>query len=191
VPYETGITSRATERDAQTTDASLVLFALLCRPRQHAREAAALRDAVAVAASATPYVDPLQRILELALPVLPADHLVLLRVSIERSESVILAAAGTARIWRGLRAPLGPGAVARAIDSSETQLIADDASGPNAPTGRSTRSVLVAPVILEGRVFGVLETAHEQPRRFTQRHADLLAAFAGQCAIAIVNAREG
>jgi GAF domain-containing protein len=168
-----------------------MLFNFLCTPRRVARETAALRDATAVAESATPLLDPLQRILELALPVLPADHLVLLRVSMDRTETVILAAAGTARIWRGLRAPLGPGIVARAIETRETQLVADDGGEPDAPTGQPARSVLVVPMILDGRVFGVLETAHEQPRRFTQRHAKLLAAFAGQCAIAIVKAREG
>lgn len=191
VAYETRITAYATERESQTADAFLVFLTLLCAPRREAREAAALRDAAVVAESATPLVDPLQRILELALPVLPADHLVLLRVSMDRTESVILAAAGTAHIWRGLRAPLGPGVVARAIETRETQLVADDAGEPDAPTDRSARSVLVVPVILDGGIFGVVETAHEQPRRFTRRHADLLAAFAGQCAIAIDNARAG
>jgi GAF domain-containing protein len=137
-----------------------------------------------------PYLDPLQRILELALPVLPVEHLALLRVSTDRTGSVILAAAGTAQIWRGLRAPLRPGVVARAIEMRETQVVGDD-GGTDTPTGYSARSLLVVPVILDGTVFGVLEIAHEQPHRFTQRHADLLAAFARLCAIAIDNARGG
>jgi len=67
--------------------------------------------------AATPTFDPLQRILEAALPALPSDHLVLLHVSIDRTESLILAAAGTARVWRWLRAPLGRGIAARAIET--------------------------------------------------------------------------
>ena len=137
------------------------------------RETAALRRAAAIAASATPYVDPLQRILELALPVLPADHLVLLHASTDRMESVVLAAAGTAHVWRWLRAPLERGIAARAIETREAQL---------------TGSVLVVPVIVHDTVFGVLETADER-RRFTRRHVALLRAFADQCAIAIDNAR--
>ncbi|HEX9140811.1 MAG TPA: GAF domain-containing protein, partial [Gaiellaceae bacterium] len=156
--------------------------------RGETRDAAALREAAAIAASAIPFVDPLQRILELALPVLPTDHVVLLGASADRTKAVILAAAGTARMWRWLRAPIAQGIVARAIETGETQLVAGDADNAYAPAGAG--SALVAPVILDGRVLGVLETADERQHVFTQRHAMLLRAFADQCAIALDNARE-
>jgi GAF domain-containing protein len=153
-------------------------------PWRRSREAAALRQAAAIAASATPSVDPLQRILEVALSVLPADHLVLLRASTDRAETVILAAAGTATIWRWLRAPIGRGIVARAIETGEPQLVTDAAGDADASTGQVTRSILCVPVVVHGSVFGVLVTADER-RRFTRRHAVLLRGFADHCAVAI------
>ena len=139
-------------------------------------EAAALRQAAEIAGTATLIVDPLQRILEVALPVLPVDHLALLYVSTDRSECVIVAAAGAADVWRWRRAPLRAGIAARAIETGEAQLVSD--------------AVLVVPVILRGSVFGVLETTDER-RRFTPRHVTLLRVFADQCAIAIDNTRGG
>jgi GAF domain-containing protein len=159
---------------------------LLPVTRRETRGTAAFREVAAIAESATPISDPLQRILEAALPALPSDHLVLLHVSIDRSESLILAAAGTARVWRWLRAPLGRGLAARAIETGEVQVGSDAVGAPDTAPGRS-RFDIVVPVILQGGVFGVLTTA-DQTRQFTERHVALLQAFADQCAIAIDNA---
>jgi GAF domain-containing protein len=183
VAHATGPSSHATDPGAPTTDALLVSCGDVETGRE-ASEAAALRRAAAIAASATPMVDPLQGILELALPMLPTDHLVLLRASTDRMESVIVAAAGTARVWRWLRAPLGRGIASRVIETGEAQLVSAVAGDPDVSTGQLTRSVLVVPVILHGSVLGVLMTADER-RRFTRRHLTLLGAFADQCAIAI------
>jgi GAF domain-containing protein len=162
---------------------------LLRALRREAGESAALRRAAAIAASATPLVDPLQRILEVALPVLPADHVVLLHASTDRTESVILAAAGTAHVWRWLRAPLKPGVAARAIETGAAQFVSE-VIGDAASAGSSMRSVLVVPVILRGTVFGVIEITDESGR-LQRRHVTLLRAFANQCAIAIDNLRTG
>jgi GAF domain-containing protein len=159
---------------------------LLPVSRRETRETAALREVAAIAASATPMSDPLQRILEAALPALPSDHLVLLHVSTDRSNSLIVAAAGTARVWRWLRAPLGRGIAARAIETREVQVGSEAVGAPDTAAGPSHLGVVV-PVILRGGVFGVLTTADES-RRFTERHVALLRAFADQCAIAIDNA---
>ena len=139
------------------------------------REAAALRAAAAIAAAATPINDPLQRILEAALPVVPADHLVLLRAGPDRI-AIVVAAAGSARVWRWLRAPLGEGVVTETIDTG---------------TAHVTPALLVVPVVLDGTVIGALETANERERRFTPHDAELLRAFADQCAIAVSTARTG
>ena len=193
------------ESDAPTSDDVTVLFRcvetsriVLGRARSRlrralgrkTREAAALRQAAEIAATATPSVDAVQRILEVALPALPADHLVLLHTSTDRMESVIVAAAGTAHVWRWLRGPLRPGIAARAIETGEAQLVSDAVGHQDGSTGRLMRSVLVVPVILRGGVFGVLETADER-RRLTREHVTLLRAFAVQCAIAIDNAGGG
>ncbi|HJW50311.1 MAG TPA: GAF domain-containing protein [Candidatus Limnocylindria bacterium] len=151
------------------------------------REDAALRQAAAIAASATPISDPLQRILEAALPVLPADHLVLVHVSTDRTESLILAAAGTARVWRWMRAPLGRGIASRAVESGKAQLASEAVATEETSTG-PFRSGVAVPVILHGSVFGVLATADER-RVFTRRHVNLLRAFADHCATAIDSPR--
>ena len=146
------------------------------RPRGPAsRDAAALREAAAIASSATPINDPLQRILEVARPLVPSDHLVLLRVSPDRT-AVIVAAVGTAAVWRWLRAPVGESVVARVIDTGEPQ---------------SSPAVIVVPVILDGATIGVLETADEHGRRLTDRHVAVLREVADQCAIALTTARTG
>jgi GAF domain-containing protein len=200
-----GERSHVAERDAPTSDDVTVSFPCietsrmaLARARSRlrralgrkTREAAALRRAAEIAATATPSVDAVQQILEVALPVLPADHIVLLHASADQMESVIVAAAGTAHVWRWLRAPLRPGIAARAIETGEAQLVSDAVVHRGGPTGRLMCSVLVVPVILRGGVFGVLETADEQ-RRFTGQHVTLLEAFAVQCAVAIDNAQGG
>ena len=159
--------------------------ALLRALGHETREDAALRQTAEIAASAVPISDPLQLILDLALAVLPADHLVLVQVSSDGTESVIVAAAGTARVWRWARGPLGRGIASRAIETGEAQL-ASEAVGVDESSAGPLRSGVAVPVTVHGLVFGVLSTADER-RRFTKRHIDLLRAFADHCAIAIEN----
>ena len=116
---------------------------------------------------------------------------------VRRIEFVILAAAGSARVWRWLRGRLGQGIASRAVETGETQLVPDalDAETPEAVgTGETStgpfRSGIAVPVILHGTVFGVLATAHDR-QPFTGRHVHLLRAFADHCATAIDNGRTG
>ena len=190
-----------TEHDEQTTEPVVVL--LLCLQTWHrltfeirsavlralgheTREDAALRQTAEIAASATPLSDPLQVILDVALPVLPSDHLVLVQVSFDRTESVIIAAAGTARVWRWARGPLGRGIASRAIETGEAQL-ASEAVGTDETSAGPLRSGVVVPVTVHGHVYGVLAAADDR-RRFARRHLKLLRAFADHCATAIDNA---
>ena len=151
------------------------------------REDAALRQTAEIAASATQNSDPLQVILDLALAVLPSDHLVLVQVSSDRTESVIVAAAGKARVWRWTRGPLGRGIASRAIETGEAQLASEAVGLDKTPAG-PLRSSVAVPVTVHGLVYGVLSTADEQ-RRFTKRHINLLREFADHCATAIDNAQ--
>ena len=152
------------------------------------REAAALRQAAEIADS-PPITDPLQRILEAALPVVPSDHLVLLQVSSDRTEFVILAAAGTARVWRWVRGPLGRGVASRAVETGQAQLASEETDAEETSVG-PVRSGIAVPVMLRGTVYGVIATADER-RRFTKRHVNLLRAFADHCATAIDDGRTG
>jgi GAF domain-containing protein len=135
-----------------------------------------------IAASARPFGDPLQLILEIAFRVSPADHIVLMQAFAEPAEVVILAAAGSASAWRFLRAPLAPGLVVRAIETRETQLGADPT---NAPVTPAVVRHLVVPLILDDRVFGVLQATEGPRARFRRHDAKLLRAFGDECLIAI------
>jgi GAF domain-containing protein len=72
--------------------------------------------------------------------------------------------------------------------------VASDATAE--PVVRAGRSAavpqhLVVPVILHGRVFGVLQATAGRDRRFTRHDARLLRAFADQVSIAVHTARVG
>jgi GAF domain-containing protein len=51
------------------------------------------------------------------------------------------------------------------------------------------RSVLAVPLKVKDRIIGQVRLDHDRPDFYTQRHADLVLAVAGQAAIAIENAR--
>jgi signal transduction histidine kinase/PAS domain-containing protein len=51
------------------------------------------------------------------------------------------------------------------------------------------RSWLGVPLMVKGKMLGMLTLDHSQPGHFTARHADLALAFANQVAVAIENAR--
>ena len=152
------------------------------RPSREPRGGGAPR-ARAIAGKATPISDPLQRITRSRAA----------GAAIESSRAVAggerphrgdgRGCVGTARVWRWLRAPLGRGIAARAIETREVQVGSYAAGAADTAVGASHLGVVV-PVIVQGGVFGVLTTADES-RRFTERHIALLRAFADQCAIAI------
>ena len=54
---------------------------------------------------------------------------------------------------------------------------------------RTTRSVIIVPLLRQNRVVGVLTLGHPEPNRFSEEHLDLLSSIANQAAIAVENAR--
>ncbi|MFZ5856300.1 MAG: GAF domain-containing protein [Chloroflexota bacterium] len=82
--------------------------------------------------------------------------------------------------------------IKRAVTTYEPQLISDTASYPEwvgFPETRWIRSYLLAPIIAEKKVIGLIALNHYKPGFFTKRDADRLMAFANQAASAIENAR--
>ena len=82
------------------------------------------------------------------------------------------------------------------ITSKKTLFIKDDQEGISKSIGMSlygtledTRSVLIAPMIENDKVIGVISAQHYQPNMYTANHVQLLELLANQVAIAILNAR--
>jgi signal transduction histidine kinase len=103
---------------------------------------------------------------------------------------------------RGLQVPVesAPGYLA-VVAAGAPVIVADlDASDPLArqfqalpshqrATLRGMRSMLVVPLKVQDRIIGVMRVDNAQPHAYTQRHAALALAVAGQVAGAVENAR--
>lgn len=80
----------------------------------------------------------------------------------------------------------------RLVESGQPVLIADTQRDPHwitIPESDWVRSLVGAPILLKGKVIGVVNIDSATPGFFTAEHAERLQAFADQAAIAIDNAR--
>ena len=136
--------------------------------------------------------DLLVGLLDRLRAVLAADNSSILLLSEDGQEL-------TARAVRGLgaerahqvRIPLGQGVAGRIADSQGTLIIDDLAQTQTAFPflKESFRSLVGTPLLVEGRVIGVLHVTAVLPHRFTQDDARLLELLAGRIALAIDHAR--
>ena len=74
-------------------------------------------------------------------------------------------------------------------DTRHARQFQQTAGGELESTFGYVRSWLGAPLIAKGELLGMLTLDHSEPDYFTPRHAELIAAFANQVAVAIENAR--
>jgi PAS domain S-box-containing protein len=74
-------------------------------------------------------------------------------------------------------------------DTPESRAYRDLVGGEPATEFPQTRSWLSVPMINQGEVIGILTASRLEPNAFSQANADLAAAFAGQVAVAVANAR--
>ncbi len=80
----------------------------------------------------------------------------------------------------------------RAVTTHKPQLIPDTAVEPewiSLPETSWIRSALLAPIIAEKKVIGLIALDHDKPGFFSQQDAERIMAFANQAASAIENAR--
>ena len=89
-----------------------------------------------------------------------------------------------------------PGLTSYVFRTGETLFIKDDANGTSLAIGRTlfgtpeeTRSVIIAPLKLSGKVIGAISAQHYQPNMYTADHVQIFEMLANQVAIAIQNAR--
>ncbi len=91
---------------------------------------------------------------------------------------------------RDLRIRVGEGIVGRAAQMRRSVLV-NDVKGEPAyiPSLAVIRSELSVPLILKGRIIGVIDLGSPQPEYFNDSHVSLLELLAGRMAMAIENAR--
>lgn len=96
----------------------------------------------------------------------------------------------------GQRLAPGTGNVGQAVDTGQPAIVnkvfrtAEWARNPDDVTGFQTRDLLLAPMVVKGRVIGVIEVINRKDGApFREDDQDLLTAFASQAGIALENAR--
>jgi len=95
----------------------------------------------------------------------------------------------------GQRLQPGQGIAGQVAQAGRSALIHDARSDPrfydgiDAVTGFSTREIICAPLIAEGRTIGVIEVLNKRHGRFTEEDVRLLESVAAQTASAVENAR--
>ncbi|MGH2538159.1 MAG: ATP-binding protein [Candidatus Promineifilaceae bacterium] len=94
-----------------------------------------------------------------------------------------------------IRLKMGRGIAGWVAKHGETAIVHDAYSDPrfyakyDQLTGFRTNSLLCVPLIIEGRVIGVLEVLNKQHSRFDENDARLVQAISGPLAVAIENAK--
>jgi K+-sensing histidine kinase KdpD len=125
--------------------------------------------------------------------ILEADTCAILLVDEPRGDVVARAAAGLEEeVEAGVRIPLGQGFAGRLAAERRVIAIEDvDHSNVLNPILREKgiKSLLGAPLLARGRVFGVIHVGSLVPRRFTQDEADLLQTAAERAALGIERAQ--
>ena len=162
--------------------------------QQSPAEAIAELQRVTDAALATLSLDDLLReLLTRISAILRSDTVAFLLLDEVSGELVAYAARGIEEeVERGVRIPLGRGFAGR-IAAERRGIIIDDVDHAEILNPilreKGIRSLLGVPLLVEGRVIGVLHVGVLHLRKFTERDRDLLQIAADRAAIAIEHAR--
>jgi PAS domain S-box-containing protein len=135
--------------------------------------------------------DLLYEMLDRIRELLAADSAVMLLLTEDGQALTVRATVGFDEDATGLIIPVGEG-VAGSIAANRAPLIVEDLSAVEAPNPilrRNARSLIGAPLIVEGRLIGVIHANAIQLRRFTEDDVRLLQLAADRVALAIEHAR--
>src|SRR5262245_6871172 len=122
---------------------------------------------------------------------LSTDSAAILLLTEDGQSLSVRATIGWAGAATGLSVPIGQG-VAGSIAESRAPLVVEDIAALEAPSPvlrRTARSLIGAPLIVEGRLIGVIHADTTRPRRFTEEDVRLLQLAADRVALAIEHAR--
>ena len=139
----------------------------------------------------------LKNILESAVNILNSEAGSLFLVDEQTDELIFQVTVGpVASNLVGQRLPPGTGFVGKAVDSRQPVIVNDVQatqtwnSETDKQTGFITKAILIVPMEVKDRVIGVIEIINKRDGLpFSLDDQNLLAAFAGQAAVAIENAR--
>ena len=169
--------------------------ARLLEAEQQQRQAAeALREAAVVLSSTLEFDELVQRILDQIGQVIPSDARNLMLVEgdyVRVVNSMGYERFGAADLLQDLRLPMSDVVTLRAMkETGQPVVIPDTDAHPGwtvMPELGRLRSYVGAPILARGELIGLLNVDSATPGYFHQEHADQLAAFASQAAIAIEN----
>ncbi|MGZ6390931.1 MAG: ATP-binding protein [Ktedonobacterales bacterium] len=134
----------------------------------------------------------LPELLQRARDVLGVDSVTIMLKSDDTDELIVRATLGLEDVFTsGTRIPFGVGLAGRIAVNHEAMLV-DDVSKEqvfNPRLKESMRSVVGAPLVVDGRLIGVIQCGARKRRRFTQDDASLLHLAADRIALAIDHAR--
>ena len=136
--------------------------------------------------------DMLPNLLQRAREVLGVDSVTLMLANDERDKLIVHATLGLEDVLAvGTRIPFGKGLAGRVAVSKKAMLVDDVATEEvfNPRLKELERSVVGAPLIVDGQVIGVIQCGARRRRRFTQDDASLLHLAADRVALAIDHAR--
>jgi PAS domain S-box-containing protein len=155
-----------------------------------------LRQLQAVSDTALGYLrldDLLSELIKRIQQALDTDTVVILLVSEDGTELVVRAAYGLEQeVAAGVRIPMGQGVAGRIATQREPVLVEDLATVEiSSPILRQKglQSLLGVPLVVDGKVIGVVHVGTYPPRRFTEDETRLLRLVADRIGIAIDHAR--
>jgi PAS domain S-box-containing protein len=134
--------------------------------------------------------DMLREMLARIRELLETDSAAVLLLTEDGQSLSVRATIGWDEAATGVSVPFGQG-VAGSIAASRAPLIVDDISAAevaNPVLRRNARSLIGAPLIVEGRLIGVIHAETTRPRRFTEEDMRLLQLVADRVALAIEHA---
>lgn len=137
----------------------------------------------------------LRTVLESASKVVNAESASLLLLDEKTEELYFDVALGLGEEASAFRLPMGQGIAGVVAKSRTPEIIKDVRSDPrwssrmDEATGFVTRSILAVPMILQGRLLGVVEAINKRDGEFDAGDLRTFEAFASQSSVAIENAR--
>jgi NtrC-family two-component system sensor histidine kinase KinB len=137
----------------------------------------------------------LTTVLELASRVVDAETASLLLLDEKTQELYFDVALGLDTRASGVRLRMGQGIAGSVAASRKSEIINDVKSDKrwsaamDTASGFSTRSILAVPILLKGRLVGVVEAINKRGGPFSQEDLTTFEAFASQAGVAIDNAR--
>ena len=182
---------------ADQTAGAIVKARLLQEAEQRARQLSTLNDVTRQLTSTLELEPLLQNILQSAVGILNCEAGTLFLVDEQTRELIFRVTAGPVpRELIGQRLPPGGGIVGRAVTTAapvienDVKRSATWATDSDMQSGFESRAVLAVPLLVKDTVIGVIEVMNRKDGLpFVEEDLTLLAAFGGQAAVAMENAR--